>query len=150
MKHYFLIGLAALAVLCAVVVSAGRARTQAKKPKFKNTQWVYVGHTFVADVGMSTDTYTLVFTSDRDCLWKVEWSTPSHPAMYMNSDGTVDTIPGKSSEHVSPATWKYSRNMLTLTFEDGSTRTFHYRDGHLIGTSATGEEITLAPLESEK
>lgn len=146
MKRIIILSLAALAVFIDFNLSSCSCMI-AKKPEFKNTQWVYVGHTFIADVGTSTDTYTLEFTSNKDCLWKIEWSTPSHPAMYMNPDGTVDTIPGMSSEHVSPATWQYSRNKLTLTFEDGSTRTFLYQDGRLVGSAEVGGPIILEKKE---
>lgn len=107
--------------------------TQAKNPVFKNTRWVCVQEHFVADAGTLTETYTLEFTSGKECLWKDSWILPAHPAMYMNRNGTVDTIPVSGSEKVSRATWRFSRNKLTLQFEDGSTKVFLYEDGRLSG-----------------
>ena len=119
------------------------ANMSAKKPALKNTRWVCVQQMFVADAGTMTETYTLTFTSGKDCLWKQEWVLPAHPAMYMNPDGTVDRIPESRSESVSQATWKFSRNTITLQFEDGTRKTFLYEKGRLTGASPFGGEMVF-------
>ena len=142
-----------LLVLSLAVLTLSCASMQAKKPVFKNTRWVCVQQTFVADAGTATDTYTIDFISDKECLWKSKWVLPSHPAMYMNADGTVDTIPGSSSETVSRATWSYSRKSqkLTLQFEDGSTTVLQYRDGHLTTPARIpyGDEMIFSLLPAD-
>ena len=124
-------------------------RMQAQTTAFKNTRWRCVLKTFVADVGTSTETYTLEFLSDNQCLWKVKWSTPDHPAMYMNPDGTVDTIPGRSSEYEQPATWQFDHDKLTLRFEDGTSRELLYVNGRFTGPSMMGGEMVFEPLEKD-
>jgi len=106
---------------------------EAKKPVLKNTKWVCVKEMFVADVGTSTETYTLEFTSAKECTYTMSWYTPAHPAMYVNPDGTIDTYPARSSEQVSKGTWTYKRGKLTVTLEDGSAKVFTYKDGKLFG-----------------
>ena len=105
----------------------------AKKTALINTKWVCVKEMFVADAGTSTDTYTIEFTSAKECNYKMGWYLPAHPAMYMNSDGTVDTIPARCSESVSKCTWAFRRGKLTLRFEDGSVKEFTYKDDKLTG-----------------
>ena len=106
---------------------------EAKKPVLKNTKWVCVKEMFIADVGTSTETYTLAFTSAKECTYTASWYTPAYPAMYMNPDGTVDTFPARSSEQVSKGTWTYHRGTVTVTLEDGNTKVFQYKDGKLVG-----------------
>lgn len=139
--NYLVAGVFAVAFLLLTSCST----MQAKKPVFKGTKWVCVQQEFVADAGTMTETYTLEFTSAKDCIWKDSWVLPAHPAMYMNSDGTVDTIPASGSESVAPASWKYSRGKLTLTFDDGSTRELLYEKGKLVG-----EGSFVGPLVFEK
>ena len=114
---------------------------QAKKPVLKNTRWVCIQKHFVADAGTMTQTYVLEFTSDKECLWKDQWVLPAHPAMYMNADGTVDTIAESGSETVLKATWRFRRQQLTLQFEDGSSKVFLFKDNHFIGPGPFGNEL---------
>lgn len=109
------------------------ASMDAKKPVLKNTRWVCVKEMFVADVGTSTETYTLAFTSAKECTYTMSWYTPAHPAMYVNPDGTIDTFPARSSENVTKGTWTYRRGQVTVALEDGSTKVFLYKDGKLSG-----------------
>ena len=109
------------------------ASMEARKPVLNNTKWVCVKEMFVADAGTSTDTYTIEFTSARECNYVMSWYLPAHPAMYMNQDGKVDTIPARSSEDVSKCTWTYRQGKLTIRFEDGSRKEYVYKDGKLIG-----------------
>jgi len=104
-----------------------------RKPSLKNTSWVCTKEMFVADAGRGTQTFTLDFTSAKECTYTVAWYLPAHPAMYMNADGTVDTLPAEHSEFVHKGTWVYDKGAVTVTFEDGSTRLFLYIDGKLDG-----------------
>ena len=116
---------------------------EAKKPVLKNTKWVCEQKMFVADAGTSTETYTLEFTSAQECTYTMAWYLPAHPAMYMNPDGTIDTIPASHSEHVSKGTWTCKRDKVTITFEDGTTKEFDYKDGKLVDTvpGITGDQM---------
>ena len=116
---------------------------QAKKPVLKNTRWVCVQKMFVADAGTMTETFTLDFTSDKECVWKDAWVLPAHPAMYVNPDGTVDTVPARGSETVLRAEWRFHRNRLTLQFEDGSSKVFLYSDGHFTGPGPFGDALVF-------
>lgn len=88
------------------------------KNKVTNTQWNCVYTTFVADVGNETTTVSLFFITDKDYLKVTKSVTPSHPAMYMNPDGSVETIPGSSTEYASQGTYSLKKGELTL-LEDG-------------------------------
>lgn len=129
--------------LLAVMTLLFSCAMQAKKPDLKNTRWVCVQKTFVADAGTMTETYTLEFTSDKSCVWKASWKMPAHPAMYMNPDGTVDTIPASSSEWVSQATWRFDGKQVILLMEDGSTKEFRYEDDRLIGPERPDGEMVF-------
>ena len=104
----------------------------AKKPVLKNTKWVCIQKMFVADAGTSTETFTIEFTSAKECTYTMSWFLPSHPAMYVNPDGTIDTVPASHSESVEKGTWAYRRGKVTLTMEDGGTKVFSYKDDKLI------------------
>ena len=119
---------------------------QARKPVFKGTRWIGVQERFVADAGTMTETYTLEFTSANDCIWKDCWVLPSHPAMYMNPDGTVGTVPESRSEIVKSAAWSYRRGKLTLTFEDGSTRELLYTNGTLVAGGSMDGPLVLKKI----
>ena len=115
-----------------------------QKPVFKNTLWRGESQMFVADAGILTETYTLEFTSDKQCLWKDAWVLPAHPATYIKEDGSIDMIPESGNETLQEARWQYKRGQLTLTFEDGSSKSFAYKDGHLCCPSFNpGEELVL-------
>ena len=53
-------------------------------------------------------------------------------------------IPESGNETLQEARWQYKRGQLTLTFEDGSSKSFAYKDGHLCCPSFNpGEELVL-------
>ena len=106
--------------------------TQAKQPVLKHSKWVCEKEMFVADAGMATETFTIEFTSATECSYTMSWYMPAHPAMYVNRDGSIDTIPASESEHVTKGTWTFRRSKLTITFEDGTTKAFDYKDGKLV------------------
>ena len=127
-----------LAVVGAAAALAAAVTAEAKKPSLRGTRWVCVQEMFVADAGTETQTYTLEFTSAKAFVFKSRWVLPAHAAMYVNPDGTVDTIPESFSESERKGTWRYKRGELTLTFEDGETVTLLYLSGNLIGSDPYG------------
>ena len=129
-------------VLAALFIG-GAFPAMGKKPVLKNSTWKAVQEEFVADAGTMTITHTLEFTSAKDVLVKEETHMPSHPAMYMNPDGTVDRIPGWSSENSQAGTYTFRRGILTVMLEDGSRKDYTFRDN---GTF-TREEPWGAVLE---
>ena len=123
-RRIVLIALAAALLSCCVM--------NAKEPVFKNTEWVFIEKMFVADAGTMTITHSLKFTSDKDV--EVGWKSymPAHPQMYMNPDGTVDTVPASESEAVEKGTYVYKKGKMTVTFEDGSVREYEFIEGGML------------------
>ena len=115
-----------LIVLCFTSFTA-----MCKNPVLKNTKWWAEQKMFVADVGTMTTTITLEFVSARDVVIREQSVTPSHPAMYMNPDGTVDTIAGWTSEREEKGSYSYKRGKLTITDESGFQKEYDY---HADGT----------------
>ena len=113
----------------------------AKRPVFKNTKWVCVEEMFVADAGTETDTTTLEFGPGKEIVIRRAWFLPAHPAMYVNPDGTIDTVPARSNEYTSKGTWKYRRGKLTVTLEDGGKEEFSYLEGMLVQKGAVGVKV---------
>lgn len=109
-----------------------------KNPVLKGNKWTAVQEMFVADAGTMTITHTLEFTSAKDVVIKESTYLPSHPAMYMNPDGTVDRIPASSSETELRGTYKFRRDVLTVTLEDGTVKEFTYMDGDFLGQAFPG------------
>ena len=91
-----------------------------KTPVLKNTKWKAIQEEFVADAGTLTITHTLEFGPGNDVLVTENTHMPSYPAMYMNPDGTIDTMPGWSSENSKNGTYEIRRNTLVITTEDGT------------------------------
>ena len=114
-----------------------------KTPVLKNTKWKAEQKMFVADAGTMTITHTLEFGAKKDVVIRGESYLPAHPAMYMNPDGTVDTIPASSSEWVSQATWRFDGKQVILLMEDGSTKEFRYEDDRLIGPERHDGEMVF-------
>ena len=98
-----------------------------KNPVLKNTSWAAVQEVFVADVGTMTITHTLAFVSDKDVVIKEVTVMPSHPAMYVNPDGTIDRIEGWTNEREKKGTYTFKRNTLIVTDEEGSTEEYTYQ-----------------------
>lgn len=126
------------ALVGVALLAAAAITVEAKKPSLRGTRWVCEQQMFVADAGTETQTYTLEFTSAKAFVFKSRWVLPAHAAMYVNPDGSVDTIPESFSESERKGTWRYRRDELTLTFEDGETVTLLYLSGNLIGSDPYG------------
>lgn len=144
MKYRLLFAL--LIVIGASIVFMGMDK---KKLKLKGTKWQYVEKMFVADAGTETTTYTLEFTTDKDVVITRRTYMPPHPAMYMNANGEVPTEPGWESNKSDKGTYRFKRNELTITLEDGSTQMYDYRDGNLVSwrRSLSGENMVFCPCQ---
>lgn len=116
---------------------------QAKKPVLKNTQWICFHNVLVLDAGVMKETYTLDFISARECIYTYKWVMPSHPATYVNPDGSIDTIPGSSSETTARGTWKLRGNRLTIKTEDGHTQVYEYKDGKLVDPVPSTDQLVF-------
>lgn len=114
---------------------------KSKQPVLKGTTWTSIQKMFVADAGTMTITTMLEFTSKKDVTIRQKHVMPSHPAMYMNADGTVDRIPGYENEFSEAGTYTFKKDILTITKEGGNTTTLLYRaDGTFQGKGMFGEE----------
>lgn len=113
----------------------------ALRPALNHTVWQNERQEFVADAGNMTVTSTLEFVSAHNVVFHSKFVMPSHPAMYVNPDGTIDTIEGWTSEWDSNGTYKYRRGRLTITLEDGETMELVYRKGDLVDTSYYTERV---------
>ena len=111
-----------LIVLCFTSFTA-----MCKNPVLKNTKWTAVQEMFVADAGTMTTTITLEFISDKEVRVHEKSYLPPYPAMYMNPDGTIDTIEGWTNERETKCTYSYKKGILTLTEEDGDSRVYFYQ-----------------------
>ena len=142
-------GLFIVIVLLAVAACLIFMSMDGKKPKLKGTVWQYVEKMFVADAGTQTNTYILIFKTDKEVEYKVGYHMPPFPKMYMNPDGTVDTDPGWSSDNTYPGTYKFKRGLLFITFQDMPEMVLDYRDGKLVDLrrSLSNEEriFTMLP-----
>ena len=105
----------------------------AQKPALKNTTWKCVYEMFICDAGTETTTVTIKFLSDKNFQKESHCVLPPYPAMYMNQDGSIDTMPGHDSSYTEKGTYKYRRGILVLTSEDGSSEKFYYKGGKFVG-----------------
>ncbi|MBP5336143.1 MAG: hypothetical protein J6Y63_01360 [Bacteroidales bacterium] len=116
-----------------------------KNPVLKNTKWTAVQEEFVADAGTMTITYTLEFISDKEVRVHEKSYLPPYPAIYMNPDGTIDTMPGHSSETSETGTYSYRRGKLTITTKDGQKQEYTYRiDGTFVRELPWGELVVFS------
>ena len=121
-----------------------------KDPVLKNTSWVALQEMFVADVGTMTITHTLEFVSDTEVVVKEVTVMPSHPAMYVNPDGTIDRIEGWTSERETKCTYSYKRGILTLTEEDGDSSVYYYQsDGTFAFKDSFAGETLVFSLKQD-
>lgn len=136
-----------LIVLCFTSFTA-----MCKNPVLKNTKWTAVQEMFVADAGTMTTTITLEFGSAKDVVIREKTVMPSHPAMYMNPDGTIDTIEGWTNERETKCTCSYKKGILTLTEEDGDSRVYFYQsDGTFtFPDSFVGEILVFRRIEEQE
>ena len=133
-------------VLSIVLFLVSSCSIMCKNPVLKGTKWTAVQEMFVADAGTLTIHHSLEFTSDKDVLVGFSSYMPAHPAMYMNPDGSVDTLPAHSSEDIRPATYEYKNGKLTITVEDGSTTEYVYQeeDRTFVHEESWGEKVVFS------
>ena len=120
-------------LLAAILVFTSCSVMCIKQPVLRNTVWTAEGRMFVADVGTETTTYTLTFLSGKDYSLVTKRVLPPHPAMYMNSDGGVDTLPGRSSESTETGTYSFKKGILTLSSPEGGAKELLYTNGAFAG-----------------
>ena len=129
-------------LLTAAILCTSATAMCAKKPHLKKTRWASEFKEFVADAGTATGTVTLDFVSAKEFEMKTVTEMPSHPAMYMNPDGTVDRIPGFTSEYIVKGTYSVKGMVVTLSGEKGESYTLLYVSGKL-----ESGNISYQPLE---
>ncbi len=100
---------------------------QGKAPVLKNTSWTATSEMFVADAGTMTITHTMVFGHGNKIEIKHVSDLPPYPAMYMNPDGSVDTIAGMHSEWSEEGTFRFRRGVLTVTLKEGPDQEYLYQ-----------------------
>ncbi len=114
-----------------------------KKSVLKDTKWSAEETEFIADVGNAKRVITLELLTDKDFRLTNMYVVPSHPAMYMNADGTVDVIPGHSSVYMEEGTYKFNGSKLVLTTTEGLKKEYEYRDGTLLGEGLPGSHVVF-------
>ena len=125
-----------LRALVLIVMSLSCFTALGKKPVLKNTTWTAHQEMFVADAGTMTITYTLEFVSAKEVKIKEVSVMPSHPAMYMNPDGTVDRIPGWTNEREEAGTYLFKKGILNVRLEDGRERVYFLQPDGTFTTTA--------------
>ena len=135
-------------VLAVLLLSSSSFSAMCKNPVLKNTRWKAVREMFVADAGTMTITHTLEFGRGKDVVLKEESFLPSHPAMYMNPDGTVDRIPASSSERSETGTYRFRRGILAIMTEDGHTQEYRLQpDGTFVREEPWGDTLVFSRSE---
>lgn len=138
--------LLAAALVCAscCMLKSGKAKSQ-----YANTRWTSSYEMFVADAGTETTTVTLTFGPTNEFVLDFESHLPSHPAMYMNPDGTVPTIPGSSRSYTRRGTYEVNSDTIVLTNESGTTNTLRIDAPRLLAPDLTFEALVFEK-EGEK
>ena len=124
---------------------------ETKKPKLKGTKWQCVEKMFVADAGTMTITHTIEFTTKKDAIIHHASYLPAHPAMYMNSDGTVDRVPARSSEYADTCTYEVMAKVMSIILkEKNGHKTVYLYDGDKLITRnlLTSEEMVFRLMDS--
>lgn len=135
---------ARFAILAALLVSTASCSILCrKKANLRDTAWVAKEQEFVADVGTATMTYRLVFSSEKEFTMATEFVMPSHPATYVNPDGTIDRIEGSTSRHESSGTYTYNGKALTLTLSDGSLMALTRDEDSFVTETGFGEKLVF-------
>ena len=133
-----------LHVVVLIVLFVGSSfSAMGRNPVLKGSTWTAVQEMFVADAGTMTITHTLEFVSGKEVRIHEESYLPSHPAMYMNPDGTVDRIPASSSERSEAGTYSYRRGKLLITTEDGVLTEYTFRNGTFTRELPWGETLVF-------
>lgn len=119
-----------------------------KNPVLKNTKWTANQDMFVADAGTMKIVHTLEFISDKDVKVLQKGEMPPYPAMYVNEDGTIDTMPGHSFEYNYDGTYVFSKGKLTITSKEGAEHEYTLQpDGTLTYEEPWGETLVFTKVK---
>ena len=124
MKHVLLL-------LAGVVMCASCCILRNKKPDYAQTEWICVSEMFVADAGTETTTATLSFDAKNGFTLEEKSVMPSHPASYVNPDGTIDVLPGFTREYTRQGTYEVKGDEIILKQADGTVHTLRLVAGQL-------------------
>jgi hypothetical protein len=101
-------------------------------------------------VGTEKTTVTLDFDAANGFTLEGKSVTPSHPAMYVNPDGTIDTIPGSSREYTLRGTFEVKGNVLILTAEDGTVHKLDILPDRLVSDDLSYQKLLFEKSDLPK
>lgn len=128
-------------LLATVIIFTSCSVMCSKKAKLTHTVWRAETKIFVADAGTQTSTYTLYFLPGKKFRLNTKSILPSHPAMYMNPDGTMDMEPERNSEWDWEGTYSYKGDTLILSVqEDDFTLRLHYMGDSFESSDLMGDQ----------
>lgn len=133
-----------------VLIIASSSSVMGKNPVLKGTKWTAVQEMFVADAGTMTITHTLEFISAKKVRVSEKSDLPPYPAMYRNPDGTVDTMPGISSESEYVGTYQIKFGFLIITKENGHKESFHYMEDGTFTQKTPWDEVIVYTRNEEE
>lgn len=143
-KNNFLLFACLVSLLCSCSIMCS------KKTSFKDSTWVAEYQEFIADVGNADVTVTLQFKPGKNFVMTTESETPAHPAMFVNPDGSIDTLPGFSINFDEKGTYTFDKNVLTLNREEGSPIVLQWDGGTLTGKDYFGRNLVFRPVAKDK
>ena len=95
----------------------------------------------------AVSTVTLDFDAANGFTLEEKSVMPSHPAMYVNPDGTIDTIPGFAREYTRRGTFEVKGNDLILTTEDGTVHKLHNLSGRRVSDDLSYQKLMFEKAE---
>ena len=134
-----------LLLFASVVLCLSCSVLRNMKSGFPNTEWTSVYKIFVADAGTETVTVTLSFDTAKSFTLEEKSVMPSYPAPVVNSDGTIDTLPGFSRENTRQGTYKVKGDEIVLKQADGTLHTLRLVAGRL-----ESDDLSFQKLVFEK
>ena len=135
--------------LIAAFFASSSGCVQSKAPVLKGSKWTARQEMFVADAGTMTINHTLEFLSEKDVVVKEEGYLPAHPQMYMNPDGTVDTVPARSFESLLDGTYTFKDGVLTIKTKDGSREYKLQENGTFTRQESWGETLEFSRVKED-
>ena len=132
-----------LPLLAAALLCASCCLLRGHKSSFANTQWTSSYETFVADAGTETTTVTLSLGPKNEFVLDSESHLPAHSAMYVNADGTVDTIPASTRQYSERGTYEVKSDAIVLTAESGAVHRLDIVSGQLKSKDLSFQELVF-------
>ena len=126
-----------LPLLAAALLCASCCLLRGHKSSFANTQWTSSYETFV------TTTVTLSLGPKNEFVLDSESHLPAHSAMYMNADGTVDTIPASTRQYSERGTYEVKSDAIVLTAESGAVHRLDIVSGQLKSKDLSFQELVF-------